>query len=57
MATKKSYKVIAWCTYGDRESKYVVGAFRTKREAKACLALQYDTPSRSHYISEEKVIN
>ena len=53
MATRKYYQVIAWSTYRDGTSHtYVCGEYTTKREARECLARQYDTPSRSHFIKE-----
>lgn len=53
MARKKVYKVWSWATYYlGRNDRYCCGTFHTKREAKECLARQYDTPSRTHYIEE-----
>lgn len=50
---KKTYKVMARCTYSDRTSEYCVGTFGTKREAREFLNRQYTTVSRTFSIVEE----
>lgn len=50
---KKTYKVMARCTYSDRTSEYCVGTFSTKREARECLNRQYTTVSRTCSIVEK----
>lgn len=52
---KKIYKVVATATYRDREVKYVVGTFTSKREANKCLNRQYTTVTRTFDIEEENL--
>ena len=49
---KKIYKVMAYCTYGNRRTSYCVGEFHTKREARECYNRQYTTVSRTFSIEE-----
>ena len=48
---KKMYKVVANCSYRDRQTKYVCGEFSTLREARKYIKDNcQDSVSRSYYI-------